>query len=260
MSKGNKKLPKTTGIISLPAGITCPGANSCKAFAIMNDKTNKRELKRGDESLFTCFAASEELRYPNVYNSRRYNYNLINSYVIKKDLNGLTDLINQSIKANRKNINKVRIHESGDFFNIIYLKAWLNVAKLNKDLKFYCYSKSLEYFLKVLLPNNFYLTASYGGRYDYLIDQGYFTKYSKVVFSENEAKQLGLEIDKDDSLCFGNKPFALLLHGTQEKNTKASEALKLIRRDKKTKVKTSKKSNWIDKLNKYYEHPYIIKK
>ena len=44
MSKGNKKLPKTTGIISLPAGLTCPGANSCKAFAIMNDKTNKREL------------------------------------------------------------------------------------------------------------------------------------------------------------------------------------------------------------------------
>ena len=135
MSKGNKKLPKTTGIISLPAGITCPGSNTCKAWAVMNDKTNKRELKRGDESLFTCFAASEELRYPNVFNSRRYNYNLINSYVIKKDLKGLTDLINRSIQANRKNINKVRIHESGDFFNIIYLKAWLNVAKLNKDLK-----------------------------------------------------------------------------------------------------------------------------
>ena len=230
MSKGNKKLPKTTGIISLPAGITCPGSNTCKAWAVMNDKTNKRELKRGDESLFTCFAASEELRYPNVFNSRRYNYNLINSYVIKKDLKGLTDLINQSIQANKKNITKVRIHESGDFFNIIYLKAWLNVAKLNKDLKFYCYSKSLNFFLEVLLPNNFYMVASYGSRYDYLIDQGYFTKYSKVVFSKDEAKKLNLEIDKDDSLCFGNKAFALLLHGMQEKNTASAEALKLIKR------------------------------
>ncbi len=233
MSKGNKKLPKTTGIISLPAGITCPGSNTCKAWAVMNDKTNKRELKRGDESLFTCFAASEELRYPNVFNSRRYNYNLINSYVIKKDLKGLTDLINRSIQANRKNINKVRIHESGDFFNIIYLKAWLNVAKLNKDLKFYCYSKSLNFFLEVLLPNNFYMVASYGSRHDYLIDQGYFPKYSKVVFSEDEAKRLGLEIDKDDSLCFGNKPFGLLLHGLQEKNTASAIALREIKRNKK---------------------------
>ena len=33
------------------------------------------------------------------------------------------------------------------------------------------------------------MVASYGGRYDYLIDQGYFTKYSKVVFSEDEANK-----------------------------------------------------------------------
>ena len=44
--------------------------------------------------------------------------------------------------------------------------------------------------MEVLLPNNFYMVASYGGRYDYLIDQGYFTKYSKVVFSEDEAIKL----------------------------------------------------------------------
>ena len=233
ISKGNKKLPKTTGIISLPAGLTCPGANSCKAFTIMNDKANKRELKRGDESLFTCFAASEELRYPNVYNSRRYNYNLINKFVVKRDIDGLSNLINDSLLANKKNINKFRIHESGDFYNPLYLEAWLNVAKFNKDIKFYCYSKSLNFFLETLLPNNFYLTASHGSRFDHLIDQGYFTRYSKVVFSEAEAKSLGLEIDKDDSLCFGNKPFALLLHGMQEKGSEASEALKLIKRNKK---------------------------
>jgi len=230
-SKGNKKLSKDTLIISLPAGITCPGANSCKAFVTL--KNDKRILNRGNQSLFTCFAASEELRYPNVFKSRKYNFDLINSYVIKKDLNGLTDLINKSIQSNRKNITKVRIHESGDFFNIIYLKAWLNVAKLNKDLKFYCYSKSLNFFLEVLLPNNFYMVASYGSKFDYLIDQGYFPKYSKVVFSEDEAIRLGLKIDKDDSLCFGNKPFALLLHGMQEKNTASAEALKLIKRNKK---------------------------
>ena len=230
-SKGNKKLSKDTLMLSISAGITCPGSNNCKAWVTLKD--DKRVLNRGNESLFTCFAASEELRYPNVFKSRKYNYDLINGYVLKNDLKGLTDLINRSIQSNRKNITKVRIHESGDFFNIIYLKAWLNVARLNKDLKFYCYSKSLNFFLEVLLPNNFYMVASYGGRYDYLIDQGYFTKYSKVVFSEAEAIELNLEIDKDDSLCFGNKPFGLLLHGLQEKNTPSGEALKLIKRNKK---------------------------
>ena len=233
MSKGNKKLPKTTGIISLSAGLTCPGSSLCKAWTVMNDKTNKRELKRGDESLFTCFAASEELRYPNVYNSRRYNYNLINSYVIKRDVDGLSNLINDSLLANKKNIDKFRIHESGDFYNSLYLEAWLNVAKYNKDIKFYCYSKSLKFFLEVLLPNNFYLTASYGSKFDYLIDQGYFTRYSKVVFSIEESKRLGLEIDTDDSCCFKNKPFALLLHGLQEKNTASAIALREIKRNKK---------------------------
>ena len=32
---------------------------------------------------------------------------------------------------------------------------------------------------------------------------------------------------------------------------------KILRQNK---VKVNKKSNWVDKLNKYYEHPYIIKK
>ena len=50
---------------------------------------------------------------------------------------------------------------------------------------------------------------------------------------KNKKSKKEVEIDKDDSLCFGNKPFALLLHGLQEKNTASAEALKLIKRNKK---------------------------
>ena len=235
MSKGNMKLPKTTLIYSHSAGLTCPGANSCKAFVTI--KGDKRILNRGNESLFTCFAASEELRYPNVYKARKYNFDLINSYVLKNDLKGLTDLINRSIQSNRKNITKVRIHESGDFYNRLYLEAWKNVAELNKDLIFYCYSKSLLFFpSNRSIPKNLYVTASYGGKYDFLIDRGYFKRFSKVVFSEDEATKLGLSIDKDDSHCYedkGKNGFGLLLHGLQEKNTASAEALKLIKRKKK---------------------------
>ena len=65
LSKGNAKLSKDTLILSISAGITCPGSNNCKAWVTLKD--NKRILNRGHESMFTCFAASEELRYPNVF-------------------------------------------------------------------------------------------------------------------------------------------------------------------------------------------------
>jgi len=46
-----------------------------------------------------------------------------------------------------------------------------------------------------------------------------------VVFSEEEAAKLGLEIDHDDSHAYkGDKSFALLLHGTQPKGTMAAKA------------------------------------
>ena len=118
LSKGNAKLSKDTLILSISAGISCPGSSLCKAFVTLKD--DKRILNRGPESMFTCFAASEELRYPNVFKSRRYNFDLINSYVIKKDIHGLTNLLTDSLQAKKKNIKKFRIHESGDFFNIIY--------------------------------------------------------------------------------------------------------------------------------------------
>ena len=69
----NSKL-KDTITFSKSSGLTCPGSSVCKAWAVMNAKTNKRELKRGNESLFTCFAASEDLRYTKVFNSLIYNY------------------------------------------------------------------------------------------------------------------------------------------------------------------------------------------
>ena len=175
------------------------------------------------------------MRYPNVFNSRKYNFDLINSYVLNKDLKGLTELINESIQVKKKNVNKVRIHESGDFYHPLYLEAFKNVAKINKDNIFYCYSKSLKLFLDNTLPNNFFLTASYGGKYDYLIKDN-FERFSKVVFSVEEALRLGLPIDTDDSHCYedkGKNGFGLLLHGMQESGSVAAEALKVINRNKK---------------------------
>jgi hypothetical protein len=109
------------------------------------------------------------------------------------------------------------------------MKAWIMVAQERPNQKFYAYTKSLGmwYNLKDLIPSNFYLTASFGGTLDYLIPKhpDVFTRVAHVVYTEEQAAELGLEIDHDDSHCLGDKPFALLVHGSQRAGTDASQAL-----------------------------------
>jgi len=45
------------------------------------------------------------------------------------------------------------------------------------------------------------------------------------VYTEQEAADRGLEIDHDDSHCFGDGPFALLVHGSQPAGSDASAAI-----------------------------------
>lgn len=111
----------------------------------------------------------------------------------------------------------VRIHVSGDFFSQTYFDAWLQVAKNNPSILFYAYTKALPLLVKRLndIPNNFRLTASYGGTHDHLISK-HNLKFAKVVKSVEEANKLRLKIDHDDSLAYGSsKSFALLVHGQQ---------------------------------------------
>lgn len=219
-SKGNAKLTRRL-IFSLPAGKTCPGADQCKSMAIL-DSNGKRTIQDGTNTLFRCFAASSEVQYDQVFNNRADNLSMI----VDAMKNGsAADLINNSIQHHRtKSIELVRIHESGDFFSGAYLDAWIEVAQRNHDLKFYFYTKSLQLFLYLKLPENLYLTASKGGKFDHLID--HFQRYSVVVADEQEAQSLGLEVDHDDSHCFGDKPFALLVHGTQPKGSALGAAIR----------------------------------
>ncbi len=222
-TKGNAKLGKQTLIFNLPAGKTCPGALFCKSFAVV-DANGKRSIQDGEHTIFRCFAASSEVQYDAAFYNRAQNLQLVSDAI--KD-GTAADLIHNSIQEHRtKNTKLVRIHESGDFFSGAYLDAWIEVAIRNPDLKFYCYSKSLQLFLNFKMPENFYMTASYGGKFDYLIDEGFFTRYAKVFMTEDDANSAGLEVDHDDTHCFGDKPFALLVHGTQPKGSAWGAAIR----------------------------------
>ena len=228
-----KKMIKKVGLVlktfTLPAGHTCPAAKDC--FSRADRETGK--VTDGPDTVFRCFMASAEARSPSLRKLVWHNLELIKE-ALKRDAQAgfenmphTSQLINKSLP---KKFDIMRVHVGGDYFNVKYLQAWIEVAKLNPDKVFYSYSKSLHLFKQFALPENLVLTASRGGKHDDLIDlHGW--KEALVVYSEEEAAERGLEIDHDDThAAFGEENFALLIHGTQPAGSMASQALQAIKR------------------------------
>ena len=213
--------------LDLLSGYSCPYAEKCLSKAVVQPD-GKRKIRDGKKTEFRCFSASQEVQYTNVYNSRKHNFDLLRN--LHHD--DMFYMIDDSLP---KDAGIVRIHVAGDFFNQEYMHAWYAVALNNPRTLFYAYTKSLRYWLSVReFPElwNFVLTASYGGTHDHLIDE-FNLRSAKVVFSEAEAAELGLAIDHDDTHAakptLRDDSFALLLHGTQPKDSEASKALKALK-------------------------------
>ena len=215
----------------LLSGYSCPFANECLSKATVNSE-GKRKIKDGPNTKFRCFSASQEVQYTNVYNLRSNNFDTLRKLDTR-------EMIKEILAVMPKDMGVCRIHVAGDFFNEDYFYAWMVIANLNPHILFYAYTKSLRFWIANMdfvdhLPN-FILTASFGGRVDELISE-HGLRATKVVYSEEQADCLNLDIDHDDSHAadpaMKNQDFALLIHGTQPKETEAAEALKLLRKNK----------------------------
>lgn len=214
--------------LDLLSGHYCPFAKDCLSKAVLQADGKTRKIQDGPDTQFRCFSASQEVIYDNVFKARKFNSDLLRHI---RGYQKMKELINASLP---KNIGVCRIHVAGDFFNQSYFDAWLDVTSLHQDKLFYAYTKSLPYWVLRLydIPDNFVLTASFGGRKDALISDNQL-RYAKVVYSEDEANYLGLEIDHDDSHAANplkwDDPFALLIHGIQPKGSLASKVLSALK-------------------------------
>ncbi|MCG7524014.1 hypothetical protein MHW47_06100 [Streptomyces sp. OfavH-34-F] len=68
----------------------------------------------------------------------------------------------------------IRLHDAGDFFSDSYLSAWLRIMDASPDVRFYCYTKEISRFKRLVepvAPGNFLWCYSLGGREDHLIDR-----------------------------------------------------------------------------------------
>jgi hypothetical protein len=231
---------------SVVSGHTCPYAKKCLAKVVVDPKTGKAKLVQPDDAEHRCFAASQEITNPNIYKSRLYNLKLTNYLLQSGGPSKFADIMTKTFDEKLPRGSKIfRIHVGGDFFSKAYLDGWIQVALKNPDILFYTYTKSYPYFKNVVLPSNFRVVFSLGGKHDKEIINDRL-KFAVVVNSEEEAANfvwtdklgidhLGLEIDHDDSHAYSSddKPFALLIHGVQPAGTKASQAVSALVKKRK---------------------------
>jgi len=217
--------------LDLASGHSCPFADKCLSKAVVQEN-GKRKIKDGENTEFRCFSASQEVQYDHLWNRRWGNFQELKRLKTSDDMSELIQ------SAMPENLGICRIHVGGDFFNYNYFMAWCKVASRNPDRLFYAYTKSLSFWNRAkdsnLVPSNLVITASRGGRQDDLIDE-LSLREAIVIYEEQTAEELGLEIDHDESHAaipeLRNNSFALLVHGTQPKGSEAGKAVRELRKN-----------------------------
>jgi hypothetical protein len=193
----NSKLKKTskktgTKILSfgLPAVKTCPMAGACKAG---------------------CYATAGAYRFKQARAARKARYELT-----------LTDEFVPAMIAEikKRKPTHVRIHDSGDFYNIDYIGKWFQIIKQFPHVTFYAYTKQVVIFAVLdavnAMPLNLILIYSYGGKQDKCIIPGR-DRHCKVFETIEELENAGyVNGTENDLVAIGpNKKIGLVYHGTK---------------------------------------------
>lgn len=201
----NSKLKKSSGPKTYNWGIpayksasgfiTCPGAAAC---------------------IQGCYARAGGYIFSNVAKvfEKRLAFSTSGEFVSGMDA-----------EIKRRKVKRIRIHDSGDFYNAEYLNKWILIMQLNPLTEFYAYTKMVTLFRTYakagMIPDNFKVILSYGGKEDKLIDT-VTERHSKVFETEEQLIAEGyVNATDDDYLATGdNHKVGLVYHGTKNfKNT-----------------------------------------
>jgi len=127
-----------------------------------------------------------------------------------------TDMIQAIKKAKAE---RVRIHDSGDFYSEAYLNRWYRIMRALPNVQFYAYTKMVN-MLKAyedVQPRNFTVVFSFGGTEDKLIDIER-DRHSLVFDSIEQLKACGYvdTSETDDAAADKSiRRIGLVYHGTK---------------------------------------------
>lgn len=143
---------------------------SLPAFAIkLNDGSNFNVCPNAGACASFCYARNGTYLFSNVRGRHIENLEYTLYYLEEWQQQMLSEV------QHKKMVGKhVRIHDAGDFYSDEYLLAWLEIARQTPDVTFYCYTKEVSMFKRLVEPNcppNFRYLYSMGGKEDHLIDK-----------------------------------------------------------------------------------------
>lgn len=176
---------------------TCPNAGACASG---------------------CYARSGTYAFSNVKNAHEAKLQLTQD-------DSFVDIMIQEIDSwlKKRSVKTlmVRIHDAGDFYSMEYTLRWFKVMshfKDNQQVKFYAYTKQVGMFQSIVIPGNFRLIFSYGGKQDALIDVN-AQFHSKVFESLEELTQAGYVDGTNDDMIAAlgqSKKIGLVYHGAKK--------------------------------------------
>lgn len=166
--------------------LTCPMADGCIKF---------------------CYAQSGAYIWRNVKPAfeKRYALSKTDKFV---------DAISAEIIA--KNVEYLRVHDSGDYYSKEYLDKWLAIAERFPNVRFYSYTNMVKLFKDIVLPNNFDVIFSDSGKQIHLIDKQ-VDRHTQIFKSEEDLKRAGYvnasKLDLFATKWFSNnKKVGLIFH------------------------------------------------
>ncbi|WP_045740409.1 GP88 family protein [Actinoplanes rectilineatus] len=128
---------------------TCPSAGICRQV---------------------CYALHGAYLWPVVRGRHEANLRFV-----LDDLPGWQRAMTAELQTSRFAGRWVRIHDSGDFFSDDYLRAWTDVCRACPRVNFYCYTKEVDRFRRLVEPDppaNLHWVYSYGGVQDHSLNPG----------------------------------------------------------------------------------------
>ena len=137
--------------------------------AKLSNGTNIKTCPNAGACATVCYARNGTYNFSNV--KGRHVKNL--EYILEDPQGWFAQMLEEVSKPKMRG-KHVRIHDAGDFFSEDYLRMWLKLARLVPEVTFYCYTKEVSMFKRVLsegCPNNFKYLFSMGGKEDHLIDK-----------------------------------------------------------------------------------------
>lgn len=137
--------------------------------AKLSNGTNVKTCPNAGACATVCYARNGTYNFSNV--KGRHTQNL--EYILEDPQGWFAQMLEEVSKPKMRD-KHIRIHDAGDFFSEDYLQMWLRLARLVPEVTFYCYTKEVSMFKRVLAegcPDNFKYLFSMGGREDHLIDK-----------------------------------------------------------------------------------------